>query len=169
MTFKDKQEKLFEIVDGHDSFEDYPWALMYEEIDRRYPGSKFILTTRRSSDVWFESLTKHAKKTGPTIYRRGIYGHNMPADNPKKHVDVYETHNQTIREYFNGRQSDFLEVCWENGDGWEEICNFLQHPIPNSPFPHENKAVADRPFFSRNLINRIRFSKPPTAKIGLGE
>lgn len=29
-----------------DSFEDWPWALMYREIDAAYPGSKFILTRR---------------------------------------------------------------------------------------------------------------------------
>ena len=33
---------------------------------------------------------------------------------------------------------DLLEVCWENGDGWNELATFLGCELPTSPFPHAN-------------------------------
>jgi hypothetical protein len=30
------------------------------------------------------------------------------------------------------------------GDGWEELCAFLGHPIPDEPFPHANRASLSR-------------------------
>ncbi len=27
---------------------------------------------------------------------------------------------------------------FEAGDGWIKLCDFLEHPVPNDPFPHLN-------------------------------
>jgi hypothetical protein len=43
---------------------------VYEEMDRRYENSKFILTRRKNSDAWFNSLKKHSIKKGPTGYEK---------------------------------------------------------------------------------------------------
>jgi len=29
-----------------------------------------------------------------------------------------------------------LVVCWENGDGWDKLCSFLNKRKPDEPFPH---------------------------------
>jgi len=34
---------------------DFPVALYFEELNRKYPNCKFILTERENPDVWFES------------------------------------------------------------------------------------------------------------------
>ncbi len=44
---------LFEIIDKYDSFEDWPWPLIYKEIDEKFRDSKFILTTRKTPEIWF--------------------------------------------------------------------------------------------------------------------
>lgn len=109
-------------------------------MDQRYSGSKFILTVRASSEVWFQSLQKHADRTGPTNLKQLAYGYEKPNGLKKEHIYLYEKHNQEVRQYFKGRDQDFLEVCWETGDKWEEICSFLGHSIPKTKFPWINKS-----------------------------
>ena len=54
-------------------------------------------------------------------------------------INAYENRNAEIIEYFEERPNDLLIVNWENGDGWKELCDFLDVPIPNKRFPHINK------------------------------
>ncbi|MBI1373228.1 MAG: hypothetical protein GC159_10895 [Phycisphaera sp.] len=123
----------------YDSFEDWPWPLLYRQLDTAYPGSRFILTTRISSEVWFDSLCRHAERTGPTRFRTHVYGHAMPHDHRDDHIAVYERHNDEVRRYFATRPDQFIELCWERGDGWEQLADFLGRPVPAIPFPHLNK------------------------------
>jgi hypothetical protein len=51
-------EIVFGMVPLYDAFRDNPWPLFYRELDARYPGSKFILTIRPSSE-WFASVVRH--------------------------------------------------------------------------------------------------------------
>lgn len=126
----------------HDSFEDWPWPLIYREIDGTFPGSKFILTRRINPDVWFDSLCKHAERTGPTVFRQAIYGFEMPHHHKREHIRYYEEHLQSVREHFKGRPEALLEVCWEEGSGWTELARFLDLPQPDVPFPHANRSPA---------------------------
>ena len=134
-------EGLFEIADIFDAFEDWPWPLLYRQFDARFPGSKFILTVRKDPQTWFRSLAQHALRTGPTEYRKRIYGTFMPQTAMDRHIAFYENHNAAVRAYFAGRPGDFIELCWENGDGWPALSRFLGFPEPNLAFPHANRAA----------------------------
>ncbi len=103
-------------------------------------GTKFILTRRPSAEVWYESLCKHAARRGPNEVRKAIYGHAMPHDQRAEHVRFYEDHLDLVRAYFANRPGDLLEVCWEEGDGWNELAAFLDLPAPDLPMPHANRA-----------------------------
>jgi len=131
---------LFKWADPLDSLADWPWALIWEPLDRQYPGSKFILTRRRDSLTWFQSLCFHAEMTGPTHYREAVYGYAMPHEHKAEHLAYYEAHLAAVRSYFADRPADLLEVCWEEGDGWDELAEFLGFDSPEIPFPHENKS-----------------------------
>jgi hypothetical protein len=137
-------EELLKWVGEYESFEDWPWPLIYADIDRKYPEAKFILTKRKNPETWFHSLCKHADRTGPTIFRKYIYGHELPHHHKAEHIQLYEHHIESVRKYFQHRPDDFLEVCWENGDGWQELARFLGYEAPCIPFPHENKAPNKR-------------------------
>ena len=81
-------------VAQYDLFEDWPWPLIYKELDTIYPGSKFILTVRKSPDIWLNSLKKHSLKTGPFRHCRKLaYGYNYPFKREKEHIDFYQQHN----------------------------------------------------------------------------
>ncbi len=128
-----------EAISKHDAFRDMPWPLFYQELDQRYPGSKFILTVR-DSEKWIASCGNHYKNIGDPLFAR-IYGDgfHFPVGNEKRWIHTYEAHNEEVRSNFKKRPEDFLEVNWEAGDGWNKLCQFLDKPVPGRPFPHANK------------------------------
>ncbi len=133
-------DELLAYAEAWDSFEDWPWPLLYRELDERFPGSRFVLTTRNDAVTWFRSLCGHAERTGPTPERRLIYGHEMPQGHRVEHLKLYEEHVLAVRAWFQGRPEALLEVCWERGAGWPELCRFLGAEQPGEPFPHAHQA-----------------------------
>lgn len=131
---------LKSICDEHDSFENWPWALMYEQADAWYPDAKFILSVRKDPATWFKSLSKHGRRIGPlTDYELYIYGYAVPDENRQAHIDYYNAHNKKVEDYFADRPGKLIRVCWEQGDGWPELCPFLDRQQPQPQFPHTNK------------------------------
>ncbi len=133
--------ELLTYAGAYDSFEDWPWPLVYKDIDRAFPGTKFILTRRADAETWFTSVCQHASRKGPSEYRRYIYGHGMPHDHRTDHIEFYDAHNRSVREYFENRPGDFLEVCWEEGSGWDVLASFLAVERPEMTFPHANRSA----------------------------
>lgn len=134
------KEPIFQVSDAFDSFEDWPWPLLYRDFDKRYPDAKFILTVRKDPRIWFESLCRHADRTGPTRVRKIVYHHAMPHQHREEHIQIYNRHNEEVATYFRGRENKLLTLCWENGDHWEKLAIFLGLPVPDAPFPHKNRA-----------------------------
>ncbi len=137
---KGQLQPLLDKLQHFDSCEDWPWPLLFEVLDDHFPEARFILTTRLSPNVWFESLCKHAEKTGPTEGRLLAYGYAMPHLYRKSHLNFYLEHNQRVREHFRGREGKLLELCWEQGDEWMKLCEFLGWQVPKILFPHENRS-----------------------------
>ena len=122
----------------YDSFDDHPWPSVYPWLDENYPDSKFILTTRKDSETWYRSISQHAKRRGPTIERKLVYGYAMPQWDKASHIAQYEAHNEAVQAYFADWPDKLLVLCWENGDGWGELCRFLGHEVAKRPLPHAN-------------------------------
>ena len=144
MWEKNDTKGLIDLATGYQSFEDWPWALCYRELDQVFPNSKFILTRRHTPDDWYQSLCAHADRIGPTRFREAIYGYSMPHQHREEHIQYYENHLEKIRHYFRNRPDDLLEVCWEHGDDWRILAKFLGTPVPTIAFPHENRNPALR-------------------------
>lgn len=139
---KDGFGALYDKIKDFDSFEDWPYPLYIKELDTSFPKSKFILTRRLNAETWLESLTSHSLATDPEkgmTARILAYGYPYPHCNPNYFVDFYNNHISWARNYFKDREDDFLEVCWEDGDGWTILCQFLKLSLPQSSFPHTNK------------------------------
>ena len=66
------------------------------------------------------------------------FGKGLPKDYKQNTIEIYNKHNQEVKAYFKNRPNDLLVVDFTTGAGWEELCNFLQVPIPEIPFPHAN-------------------------------
>ena len=148
----EREENIYRVAEGYDSFEDWPWILLYEEFDARFPGSKFILTVRDPRS-WIVSYRKQLDRAGmsPEMdeWRTKLYGLPFPDVSDAALLERYERHNRDVRAYFADRPDDLLEVDWSTGDGWQELCAFLGRPVPRIAFPHANMAP------DRSLKGRI--------------
>jgi hypothetical protein len=149
-------ETIFREADKYETFEDWPWPLLYKELDQHYPDSKFILTMR-DAESCYESHKKMIIRLEATpeavAVRKIIYGEENPIRDKKRWIEQFEQHNREVKEFFKGRENDLLVVDWSKGDGWPQLCSFLDKPIPNGPFPHAGKGT--KPGFTRNLIYQI--------------
>jgi hypothetical protein len=140
---------LLPVVEAHEAFEDWPWPFCYKFLFKKYPTAKFILTRRISSEAWYRSYRAHSHRVADTGFQRSIYGHDFPEGFERAHIEMYERHNRKVRNFFTRdlffwrRKADFLEVCWEEGDGWEKLAAFLNKPVPALPFPHENLTTSE--------------------------
>lgn len=146
------------------AFQDVPFSLpdTYKAVDQAFPGSKFILTVRDSSEQWYSSLVRfHGKiwangKTPPTredlqnatyIYKgrpwianRLIF--NTPEEDPYHKATLlkfYEDHNSSVEEYFSERNHDLLVLNISVESDYSRLCSFLGVPSIRDAFPWENK------------------------------
>ena len=135
-----------------DAVQDNPWPLFYRELDESFPGSKFILTIRQT-DAWIASVLQHfGGQTTPM--REWIYGVGDPVGAEAIYRERYERHNREVLDYFADRPDDLLVLNIADGRGWEDICPFLGHDMPDSPFPHANRSQERK--LTRILRRRLR-------------
>ena len=128
---------------------DLPIPLLYRSLDKAYPGSKFILTVRDEVD-WLVSVRKlWDYRHNPTRRLWDIYPFSNQIHTAlygRKDFDAlvflerYRRHNAEVREYFSGRH-DLLILNMDNGGSWEELCLFLDKPIPDCPYPCKNRSM----------------------------
>jgi hypothetical protein len=147
LAVKVKRNQVDEVLreaEKHESFEDWPWFLLYREFDQKFPNTKFILTLRKDTATYVTSLKGHHERQGirnkdfiKPYWWDEVFGVE-PADwDYEKSAQRYENHNRSVLEYFAGRiDKDLLVVCWEKGDGWAELSRFLNRRAPDEPFPH---------------------------------
>ncbi|MFT5618229.1 MAG: hypothetical protein ACI85I_001460 [Arenicella sp.] len=164
--FKQNYEYLFEITDQYDALEDLPWLMMYEELDKKYPNSKFILTVRKSSETWYKSFWMHLIMMGGTFELSKLKFGKLGAELEKKKgkqkvIALYEAHNKAVTDYFADSPDKLLTICWDQEDGWQRLCDFLGKKIPPNPFPHSNKTKNIFYVYTQYVQNRVSklFSK----------
>ena len=126
------------------SFEDWPWIILYRELDEAFPGSKFVLTFRETKK-WLRSYNNMLRNQGNVSaelneIRRILYNLPFPQVSEQQLVSWYEEHNSNVMRYFRDRPEDLLALNWEYGHSWVELCGFLDQSIPDAPFPHENRS-----------------------------
>ncbi|MEQ8493279.1 MAG: sulfotransferase, partial [Gammaproteobacteria bacterium] len=110
----------------------------------------------RSEQAWLASLETHALKIHPWRHGRKLaYGYRYPQRHARAHIDFYRRHNDAVRAYFKDRPDDFVELCWERGDGYRELCALLGRPAPDAPTPRANSAAAMPTRRTYYLANRF--------------
>jgi hypothetical protein len=134
--------QLTKILESHDAVTDTTVACCFPTLDRQYPNSRFILTTRDQSS-WISSAAKEfqgrdVSEKWKRDVRQKLYG-SITWD-PDLFLSGYRRHHDYVKSYFKSRPQDLLVLDIVGGDGWEPLCNFLGKKQPIAGFPHRNKA-----------------------------
>ncbi len=123
---------------------DLPVVRFYKQLDKTFPGSKFIYTIREKA-AWLESVEAHftrrkaaGEKHWTLSNRVAVYGREE--FDRDVFSNKYDEHNHNVREYFKDRKNDLLIMNICAGDGWEKLIPFIgRKEIPALKFPHTNK------------------------------
>ena len=155
--FKHKGEFDWEkIYSGYGACLDFPSCNYYQELMEAYPDAKVILTVR-DDESWIKSwnvlnnqILKSftfkflAKIPNTSFYLQkqihnemilGIRGAFQGAKSDEERKNKFNEWNQSVIDYV---PKDRLLV-YQVKEGWSPICNLLNVPIPDMPFPYLNK------------------------------
>jgi hypothetical protein len=123
---------------------DLPITILYEQLDKAYPGSKFILTTRDDGS-WLRSVEAHWNREtnafraswdhDPFTHRlhRLVYGRK--AFDAEIFMARFRKHNADVLEYFRERSADLLVMNVDRKPGWDGLCRFLGKAVPAVAYP----------------------------------
>ena len=155
--FDGDMSSIYADAETYESFEDWPWPLVYKEIFAKYGDSaRYILTRRATPDIWLNSIRKHAERVKAKMYRRKIFGYAYPHGVEQVYLDFYTRHLVEVRQFFADNNASHLlcELCWEEGDGWLELCDFLGEPLQKSDFPNSNSSMNAEPDAEQMAFNQ---------------
>lgn len=154
VIFNHTEDFDFRCYDHVDAVLDIPSAYFYDEILAAYPDCKAILTVR-DVESWFRGFEAHEARTQdrwniakmrmehanpgpiqwfPIVNRRIVYGsHSL---RPYIYKKKYRDHNRHVQQDIDRDRLLVMDIF--NGDGWPELCGFLDKPIPDRQFPCAN-------------------------------
>ena len=126
-------------IDDYDASVDIPVACRYRELDKKYPGSKFILTTRPFEE-WIERRRRKPADKGQVkkwVLDTRVQTYGSTTFNEKLYSEAYHKHHKGICEYFKDRPQDILTLPLKTDNKWEKLCAFLSKEIPSVDYPWE--------------------------------
>ena len=131
------KKEIIENARKYDAVKDTPYPIFYEELDKEFPNSKFILVVR-NADSWLRSVINDFGDHDNAIHRL-IYKSAHPSGNEGDWVSRYNQHNSDVIAYFSGNPDRLLVLDISKGEvSWKPICDFLGLPVPDRPWPHAN-------------------------------
>ncbi|QSB06794.1 sulfotransferase family protein [Natronoglycomyces albus] len=128
---------------------DWPTSAFWPELTAHYPQALVILSVRDTPQDWARSMSDTII---PTILNPQNRDHEPPGfdrmvnliwkralgitpqADPKDLAEAYTAHCQAVRHHIDPAR--LLE--WNARQGWQPLCDALQLPVPNKPFPHLN-------------------------------
>lgn len=155
----------FEIADV---VSDSPCFSDYQQLDRLFPGSKFIYLQRELSK-WVPSMQRLLKKMEPhLIPKTGCFNPVLKRSFEQtfklknknllttEHLTLcYEEHEQQVNLYFHGR-SDLLSINLSERNSFQELLKFLGLDCPqNKKFPHLNQGSQVSNWKAYKHVNKI--------------
>jgi len=163
------KEGLLPIFNNVDAVTDQPTCHLWPILLQLFPDAKVILMERESADEWADSylgmLEFYNKNVRPWYYwllpwlskthrqLEELTRHNMILSTTSTSMhrskegfclplwkSRYLQHNAAVRAIVPHDQLLVHKV----GEGWDSLCSFLGKPIPDTPWPHENRAGSEK-------------------------
>ena len=104
----------------------------YEEIEKRFPNSLYIYT-KRDFKSWHISCKKHKLN----------YKEDWNSFWTKDWKKEYFAKENSLDFFSDKRERILMHNVFE-GDGWKNICDFLNKKVPSIPYPHLNASRSYR-------------------------
>ncbi|MGB8383031.1 MAG: sulfotransferase family protein [Dermatophilaceae bacterium] len=155
----DGQIRAAQILEGFPAVVDWPGSYYYQQLMDDFPDARVLLSVR-DGDAWAKSMRQ-------TIWG-ALYGddliHHMSW--ARRRIDPLwdrysglmqemltnsgllngeDTTDEWMRDAFHRYNYEVQAVVpaerllvWTPADGWEPLCEFLELPMPDAPFPHVN-------------------------------
>lgn len=138
---------------------DWPAVAFSEELIQTYPEAKVILSVRDSAESWKASVARTlvttARESRSSSFLVSIFQPFVPKticapayqamvtydkllDIPRDGIERYHNHNNRIKRLVP--DDNLLEFNVKQG--WDPLCKFLGHEVPDTPFPHVNDLQA---------------------------
>ena len=142
------------LLPGYVACVDEPASYYWKQLWEAFPDALVILSIRDSADWWesMRSVTRQIKeeKSQPERlteerreYLEFLYAQYPGLNNePMQEDDIafFEKHNRNVIS-FAEQNAEFRQrlLVWRASDGWDPICDALNLPVPDIPFPHRNR------------------------------
>jgi hypothetical protein len=135
------------IYAGYESAVDWPTAAFFRELIAAYPSAKFILGVR-SPESWADSFGQTIHKFMAERARvrdemqpwidmvgRVLEKTGFPEDLDTAGLrQAFVAHNEAVKATIPANQL----LVYDVQDGWATLCEFLEVPVPDEPFPRTN-------------------------------
>lgn len=154
------------VLESVDAISDTPVCCVYQGLDAAYPGSRFVLTIREEAD-WLRSCEAYwrkprgSRRTGLRVaFRRARMATSGGLDFSayvrlvNRHLygtELFESarfaaarrrYEDEVARHFQGREDQLLRLDICSGQGWPELCDFLDVERPATPFPWANRLAS---------------------------
>jgi len=164
------------IFKNYKAIVDFPGSMYYKELAKHYPEAKVILTIR-DPENWYKSALKTIFSFDPGAKLKLKMLLKLPFSRKARNLlKVVTLNDKSIwNKFFEGKFKDHdyavskfnshIEevkqtipenrlLVFEVKDGWEPLCDFLNLPIPNIPFPNTN-AGEDFHTWARGIVRDV--------------
>lgn len=135
------------IFDGYRSAVDWPTAAFPKELIAAYPEAKVLLSSR-SVESWWESFSQTilAVLTAPDrwpdeqrawleMVSRVVIDRSLGGRTDREGaMAAFEAQEAVVKAAAPGGNV----LVFQARDGWEPLCEFLEVPVPEGPFPRSN-------------------------------
>lgn len=129
-------------LEGFDSATDSVPAMWWRK--GQITADKYILTLR-SLDDWLKSIKAHwakhrdkydaQKYKAPALWEMRQYFYASNDYDEAIFRQAYQSHKEEVLR----KAKPLLVYYLCEGEGWGPLCNFLDRPIPDHPFPYANR------------------------------
>jgi hypothetical protein len=142
LGWEEVRARGLDLARTHDAAKDTPWPLLYADLDRAFPGARFVHVVREP-EAWIRSVVADFKRSDNALHRL-IYGVPYPEGHEEVWLERYARHNAEVEAHFAGRPQDYLRLRLEDGLSFSAICPFLGHPVLEDAAPVANTRLKKR-------------------------
>jgi len=144
-----------ELFVGYEATVDFPACVFYRELMQAFPDALVVLSVRDpeawwrsysklmglvSKATWFNFVPMFKKFSAMNIHMLDyVFAGSMETLTKEDYIAQYLRHIEEVKATVPADRLLVFSVT----EGWEPLCEFLGHPVPDKPFPHANSGIAD--------------------------